>query len=312
MSDLRALDLVVHGTRADSAPLRAAVAAARDIGHRVRVHVTWECGDARRLARRVATRGTGAVVAVGGDGTLNEVLNGVLAARPADGVLAPIGIVALGTANDFARQAGIPTDPTAALRLIANGTPTRVDVGRVNGRAFLNVSTLGTAAEVTSDAGAGTKHTLGVLAYALSGVRHLVASEPATVARISGPGFEREVAFLLLAVGNARATGGGTIVTPLAELDDGLLDVCVVESVARTSYAKLLLELRRGDHLERDGVHYVQTPWLRVESDRPLAANIDGEATRARVLAYRAERFAVALFTAHAPGHGAARARGDA
>ena len=103
------------------------------------------------------------------------------------------------------------------------------------------------------------------------------------------------MSFFLLAVGNGRATGGGTIVTPLAELDDGLLDVCIVEPVARASFAKLLFELRHGDHLERDGVHYVQTPWLRVEGSRVLAANVDGEPTRARALEYVAEPSAIAL-----------------
>jgi diacylglycerol kinase family enzyme len=81
----------------------------------------------------------------------------------------------------------------------------------------------------------------------------------------------------LFAVGNARATGAGTTIAPLAEFDDGLLDLCVVEPVARTAFAGLLLELRRGEHLDRDGVHYVQTPWVKVESETPVAVNVDGE-----------------------------------
>ncbi len=295
MSDLRSLDVVVHGTRADSAKLRTAVGLVRDLGHRVRVHVTWERGDARRLARRAAGRGDNVVVAAGGDGTLNEVVNGVLAAGGRNHGPAAIGIVPLGTANDFARQVGIPSDIEAALRLAALGQSSRVDVGRVNGRAFLNVSTLGAAARVTREANASAKQALGVLAYAISGVRQLAANEPPTVARISGPGFSREIPFFLLVIGNGRATGGGTTVTPLADLNDALLDVCVIEPVARTSLAKLLVELRLGDHLDRDGVHYVQTPWLRVESARPLPANVDGESIRARTFEYVVEASAVEL-----------------
>lgn len=297
--DRRPVDLVVHGDRAAAEGLRTAVTELRARGHEVRVHVTWERGDARRLAaraaRRASARGTGIVVAAGGDGTLNEVLNGVLAAAPAAGPSVPIGIVPLGTANDFARQANVPADPRAALALAANAAPVRVDVGRVNGRAFLNVSTLGAAAEVTSETPASAKQTLGVLAYAMTGARRFVGGDAPVAARVSGPGFSRELSFLLLAVGNARATGGGTVVTPLAALDDGLLDVCLVEPVARLSYARLLLELRRGEHLERDGVHYVQTPWLRVEAADPLAVNVDGEPLRARTLRYDVDPLAAAV-----------------
>ncbi|GJG87684.1 putative lipid kinase YegS-like protein [Gemmatimonadetes bacterium T265] len=302
MPDSLPLDIIVHGARAGSPDLRAAVTELRARGRLVRVHVTWERGDARRLARRAARSGGATVVAAGGDGTLNEVLNGVLAVPPEAETPVSIGLVPLGTANDFARQADVPLDPRAALHMIATGTPVRVDVGRVNGRAFLNVSTLGGTAEVTSGTDATTKRRLGVLAYALSGVRHLVAHDVSTVARISGPAFTREVPFVLLAVGNARATGGGTVVTPLAALDDGLLDVCVIEPVARLSAAKLLLELRRGEHLERDGVHYVQTPWLRVEAPHALAANVDGEPIRARVLHYAVDRGAALLHVGRLPG----------
>lgn len=302
MPGLRAFDLVVHGARAGSDALRDAVADLRRAGHRVRVHVTWERGDARRLARhaadRVVRRGAGAVVAVGGDGTLNEVLNGVLLASPTVGAPAPIGVIPVGTANDFARQAGIPSDPGAALALAAAADPVPVDVGRVNGRAFLNVSTLGAPAEVTSETSASSKQALGVFAYALSGVRRFVTGDEPVTARVSGPGFARELPFLFVAVGNARATGAGTVVTPLAEVDDGLLDVCVVEPVARLSYAGLLLELRRGEHLDREGVHYVQTPWLRVEAAEPLAANVDGEPIRARTLRYDVEPLAARVFVA--------------
>lgn len=305
MSASLPFDIVVHGARAAAPELRAAVDEMRVLGHTIRVHVTWERGDARRLARRAAARGSRGIIAAGGDGTVNEVLNGVLAASSGDGSPVPIGIIPLGTANDFARQVAIPTDPRAALALIASEPPVRVDIGRVNGRAFLNVSTLGTSAEVTRDTTPAAKQALGVLAYAISGMRHLITDDLTVRARISGPGFAREIPFFLLAVGNARATGGGTVVTPLADLDDGLLDVCVVEPVARLSYAKLLLELRHGEHLERGGVHYVQTPWLHVEAPCPLAANVDGEPVSSRHLRYAVDPAAVLLHVGALPGRDA-------
>jgi lipid kinase YegS len=291
----RTFDLVIHGARADSAPLREAVEWLRTIGHRVRAHVTWESGDARRFAADAAHRGTDAVLAVGGDGTVNEVVNGLL------GTDVALGIIPVGTANDFARQTGIPADARGALEVVLEHEAVRIDVGTLNGRAFLNVSSAGIGAETTAETSAAAKGLLGPLAYALTGVRKMAGDQEARRARFTGPGFDREVEFLHFAVGNARATGGGTIITPLARVDDGLLDLCVVEPTARSAYAGLLLEVRRGEHLERDGVHYVQTPWVTVESEAPIVANLDGEPTSLTSLEYRVIPAALRVHVAWLP-----------
>ncbi len=292
----RTLDLVIHGSRADNPELRAAADWARALGHRVRAQVTWEPGDARRFAAEAARRGTDAVIAVGGDGTLNEALNGVL------GSDAPLAVLPLGTANDFARQIGMPDDPREGLALLLEQEPRPIDVGLLNGRAFLNVSSGGIGAETTAETSAAVKGLLGPLAYALTGVRKLAGDYEGRRARFSGPDFSREVEYLVFAVGNARATGSGVAIAPLAEFDDGLLDLCIVEPVARSAIAGLLLELRRGDHLERDGVHYVQTPWVRVESEGPVAVNVDGEALSLTTLEYRVAHRAVRVLAPRAPG----------
>jgi lipid kinase YegS len=292
----RTIDLIIHGSRADNADLRAAADWARTMGHRVRAQVTWESGDARRFAEVAVARGTDAVIAVGGDGTLNEVLNGVV------GTGAPLGVLALGTANDFARQIGVPDDPREALALLLEQEPRAIDVGLLNGRAFLNVSSAGIGAETTAETGAGAKGMLGPLAYALTGVRKFASEYEGRSARFSGPDFSREIEYLMFAVGNARATGAGVVVAPLAEVDDGLLDLCVVEPVARTRFAGLLLELRRGEHLDRDGVHYVQTPWVRVEAEAPMTVNVDGEAMSCATLEYRTAEKAVRVLAPRLPG----------
>jgi lipid kinase YegS len=296
------LDFVIHGSRADNDELREAAEWARARGHRVRAQVTWEPGDARRFAAAAVARGTDAVIAVGGDGTLNEALNGVVGSE------VPLGVLPLGTANDFARQIGVPDDPRSALALLLDilldHGPRRIDVGVLNGRAFLNVSSAGIGAETTADTPAGVKGVLGPLAYALTGAWKFAADYEGRSARFSGPGFSREVDYLLFAVGNARATGAGVAIAPLAEFDDGLLDLCVVEPVARARFAGLLLELRRGEHLDRDGVHYVQTPWVRVESEAPVAVNVDGEALSFRTLEYAVSERAVRVLAPRAPGDG--------
>jgi diacylglycerol kinase family enzyme len=111
------LRLAVNGKVAKNEALRAAVARQRGLGHRVEVHVTWEGGDARRFASQPEEADV--VVAVGGDGTVNEVLYGLMTlrteARPA------LAVIPLGTANDFARGCGIPLDPSQALALCVAG-----------------------------------------------------------------------------------------------------------------------------------------------------------------------------------------------
>jgi diacylglycerol kinase (ATP) len=118
-------------------------------------------------------------------------------------------------------------------------------------------------------------------------VRKLVDLQPIT-ARFSGPGVELETTFLVLAVGNGRSTGGGTLLTPRASFTDGLLDVCIVEPRPRREFARLALRFRKGLHVGRPGVHYLQLPALRVVASRPITVNLDGEPTEATTLDYHA------------------------
>ena len=127
----RELVLVVHGTRAADPLLRRAITRVRARGHEVDVRVTWEAGDATRFAREAVARKPAAVVAVGGDGTVNEVVNGLA------GTNVPLGIVPLGTANDFAQQARIPLNPEAALGVVLRGEAARIDLASLNGRRFV-------------------------------------------------------------------------------------------------------------------------------------------------------------------------------
>jgi lipid kinase YegS len=277
----RTIALVIHGSRADDPGLREAVQAVRALGVRVLPRVTFETGDAATFARQAAESGVWAVVAVGGDGTVNEVLNGLA------GHDVPLGIVPLGTANDFARQVGIPEDAQHALDLILRGEPVRLDSAELNGRRFLNVSAGGIGAEATAETGAAAKAALGPFAYALTGLKKLIELETRPM-RFRMPDGERAHDVLLFAVGNARASGGGMPVTPLASPNDGLLDVCVVERMGRADVARLALKVRRGEHLGEEGVSYYRVPWVDVLAEEPVEVNVDGEPLRAETLHYRA------------------------
>lgn len=292
--DARHLVLVVHGSRAESEPLRKAVTRLRSRGHQVDVHVTFEKGDATRFARDAVSLAPRAIVAVGGDGTVNEVLNGIA------GTDVPLGIIPLGTANDFAKQARIPDNPEAALSVIMRREPVRIDTASLNGRRFLNVSTGGIGALATAFVKPATKSRFGPLAYVVSGVRNL-ARLRSYRGRFRAPGFEYQGGFLVFAVGNARLTGGGTAITPDASVTDGLLDVCVVEAMPRMEFARLGLALRRGAHMDVKGVHYFKSPSLVVESERAIPVNVDGEYSTSQHLEYRAHRLVLRAFLPRVP-----------
>lgn len=291
------LVFIIHGARAELPALRNLVRWVRDKGHRVQPRITWEAGDASTFAAEGAAAGADAVVALGGDGTVNEVVNGL------DGTTTPLGVIPIGTANDFARQVGIPMDVDHAMDVILRHKARAIDTGELNGRRFLNVSTGGVGAEATAETPADAKESLGILAYAITGVRKLRDLEPRT-ARFTGPGFDRTLDFLLFAVGNGRMTGGGTVITPLASVTDGLLDLCVVESMPVTEFTRLALRLKKGEHLDDERVHYAQLPAITIRAREPLTVNLDGESSSATRLSYRARALDLLVHLPHLPGDG--------
>jgi lipid kinase YegS len=262
--------------------LRAAVSALRRDGHRVGVRVTFEPGDARRFARRAALCGSDVVVAAGGDGTINEVVNGLMAA-PATVAL---GVLPLGTANDFARMLGLPDTMEACLRVAVAGVAVPMDVAAVNRRCFINVSTGGFGAEPVQLLNRDAKSRLGRMAYVLSGAQRLVNLEAGhAVFRADGAEIHRG-AFFSFAVGNARWTGGGTPITPQADPGDGRLDVVIVTGESRLDFLTLLPELRAGTHLADPDVRYIRARTLDVQSLQPVPVNADGEAVAGRRFRY--------------------------
>ena len=295
MQKRKHLLFVIHGARAELPGVRHLVDWVREKGHTVDARITWERGDAARFAAEGARDGVDVVVALGGDGTVNEVVNGL------SGHDVALGIIPLGTANDFAKQAGIPEDPDHAMDVILRRKPVRIDTAELNGHRFLNVSTAGIGAEATAETPADAKESLGALAYAITGVRKLADLTPIK-ARVEAPDTDVELEFLVLAVGNGRVTGGGTRLTPRASVTDGLLDVCVVEPRARTDFARLALKFRSGEHVEAEGVRYLQVPWLRVTASRAITVNVDGESRETKTLEYRARAGDLLVHVMRIPG----------
>lgn len=212
------------------------------------------------------------VIICGGDGTLNSAALGL-----AD-MDVPLGVVPLGTANDFARTLSIPSDPVAAARLIVTGTPRPVDLGEVNGHPFLNVASIGFSAELARALTANAKRRWGVLGYAITALRLLARARPFT-ARIEHDGVVETVRTLQVSVGNGRYYGGGMTISDTATADDGALDFSSLEVSHWWHLLRLLPSLRRGTHHRWEAVRAFRTTQVGVSSRRPRAVNTDGELT---------------------------------
>lgn len=269
--------------RAELDAYRRGVDGLRAAGHRVRPYLTFESGDAVRFARAAARWRSDLVIAAGGDGTVNEVVNGIapFERRPR------LGIIPAGTANDFAAGLELPTELDDALNVAVNGRPERVDIARVNDRYFVNVSTGGFGAEASGHAAPEVKRRLGAWAYVITGVRTFVDLRPGRARFETDRGVLYEGSFLLFAVGNARRTGGGSRLTPRAEFGDGKLDLMLVPAMPMMDFLALLPDLRAGTHIDSPDVRYQQSPYVRVEAASKLSVNADGEPLRGRRFDYR-------------------------
>jgi lipid kinase YegS len=270
----RTIFVLVHTSDAGNAGLRAAIQQTRTAGHTVAVRVTWELEDIQRYIAEARAAAADAIVAAGGDGTIHHVVNVMLraAAEPC-----AIGIIPMGTGNDFASCCGFDSrDPASALALTASGTPVPVDVISIGDRVVLNMATGGPGTQITQPTPSGLKQLLGKAAYALTGVSYLASLEADQVT-LRGPDFTWEGACYALAIGNGRQAGGGMQLCPRAILDDGLLDVMVVPEMPRAKFLTVLAAIRRGTQLDRDDIIYRQLPWVELTALQPMQLNMDGE-----------------------------------
>jgi len=235
-------------------------------------------GDAETLAREAVRDGVATVVAAGGDGTLNEVLNGL-----ADDLSAArLGVLPLGTGNDFARTVGVPEETEAALQVLHRGRSRRIDVARCawgdgERRLFLNMSVGGFATAVDELMDGDGKRRWGGLAYALSAVEAL-SELTAHATRLTLDGEERlELDLYLLVVANARFVASGIPAAPDARTDDGVLDVLAFPEMPPARLAALVPRTLLGRHPEDDEVTVRRARRLEVASEPPMRFNLDGE-----------------------------------
>jgi YegS/Rv2252/BmrU family lipid kinase len=248
--------------------------------------VAWTRGprDAERLAREGVRAGADRLVVAGGDGTLSEVVNGLLSAGL--GSYAEIGLLPLGSGGDLAKSLGVPGDLEDALACIAAGKQRRLDAGRARyaqgGREvtsyFVNVASAGVSASITRLVNRGRKLLGGRISFALGTVRGLLRyRSPEVLARLDGELLYQGPA-VLVAAANGRYFGGGMPVAPEARPDDGLLDVVVVGAFSRARLLRRLPALYRGTHLGIEGVLHRRGRRLELEAaPGALGLELDGE-----------------------------------
>jgi lipid kinase YegS len=278
--------LILNGKSADDEDLRAAVQAMRSRGICIGVRVTWEQGDAARYVAEAIADGVATIVAAGGDGTLSEVAAALADAGPPAEALPALGLVPMGTANDFAAAGGLPDEPLPALELIAAQPALPLDLLRLESgggvRWVANLASGGFGTQVTVETPEGMKKLLGGLAYLLTGLARLGRIE-SSHASLRGPGFEWEGDLIALGVGNGRQAGGGQALCPDALVDDGLLDVTVIPELTGEITATLGAVVSEGKVAALDRVATrARMPWVEIESSRPLALNLDGEPVESR------------------------------
>lgn len=278
--------LILNGKSAGDDDLRAAVQTLRETGIVLDVRVTWEDGDAERYVAEAIADGVDTVIAAGGDGTLSEVAT-TLAHRDATADALPsLGLVPLGTANDFATAAGIPDGPLAALQLVREVAAAPLDLLRIDAddgtHWCANLASGGFGTEVTVETDEGLKKMLGGLAYLITGIARLGRIDPLQ-ARLRGPDFAWEGDLIALGIGNGRQAGGGQALCPDALVDDGQLDLTIVPDLSGDVAATVGTLIKEGKHAALDRVATrIRLPWVELASDEPLTLNLDGEPVASR------------------------------
>lgn len=235
---------------------------------------TQYAGHGLQLARQAVLDGYPIIVAVGGDGTINEVVNGLMQA-PEESPPSTLGIIPLGTANDLADVLNLPHDMTAVCQRIAAGSTRLIDLGMVNGHYFANNSAVGLEPMVTLEHEV-MRRVKGNLRYILAALKSIIKAKPWTM-RIDWDSGSYEGPVTLVSVGNSPRTGGSFYMTPEALLDDGLLDFIYAVGISRWQMVKLLPQTFSGRHVHHPGVIYLRTISLSITASPSTPIQADGE-----------------------------------
>jgi diacylglycerol kinase (ATP) len=238
----------------------------------IEIRRTEKEGDATAFATEACIALYDAVIAMGGDGTINEAINGLAeqAHRPA------LGIIPLGTVNDFARALNIPLDPYEAISILDDQNLQPVDIGKINEEYFANVIAVGAIAEASYSVSPELKTRLGSLAYFMEGAKSFLSGEAIDICVEHENGSWEGHTFLVIAA-LTNSVGGFEALAPEASVHDGMFHAFIIKKMSVPKIASLIPSLMKGELEESEEVEYIRTSFLKVTSDKPHVVNIDGE-----------------------------------
>lgn len=271
MSNFPGSLLILNGKSAGDDMLREAINLLRSEGMNIQVRVTWEKGDAERYVAEAIELGVETVIAGGGDGTINEVASALV---HSDSDNTPVlGILPLGTANDFATSADIPETLDKALQLAIVGKAVPIDIAEVNGKTcFINMATGGFGTRITTETPEKLKAALGGVSYIIHGLMRMDTLKPDRC-EIKGEDFHWQGDALVIGIGNGRQAGGGQQLCPGALINDGLLQLRIFTG------DEILPALFTTLTQPEDNPHVIdgKSAWFEVSAPHDITFNLDGE-----------------------------------
>ncbi len=253
----------------DAASLDDALSVARAAGWDVTLAPTTHAGHAMELARAAAAQGVDAVIAHGGDGTVNEVANGLAGTRTA------LAVLPAGTANIWAKETAMERQPRAAMRQIVGGARRRIDLGRAGERYFLLMAGIGLDAVVIPRVGRDMKRRLGAASFPLMGARTALGTKPWSVdMRIDGDAANPSLYWMV--IGNTRSYGGLTKIARRAIADDGALDAVVMRRGGAHRLVRDGVMLLLGRHERSPNIGYTRARTIEIATPG-VPVQVDGE-----------------------------------
>ena len=225
-------------------------------------------GHAREIASKIKDE-FDVLIAAGGDGTVHEIVNGMMFGR------ATLAAVPIGSGNDFIKMLDLTKDPAEAINVIKNNVRKKIDVGQVNEQYFPNGVGIGFDAWVVIES-SKVRRLRGFLIYLYSVLKTVFAYHNQNILlTVNGKTEAREI--FLIAVGNGRAMGGGFFLTPNAEIDDGLFDICIIRALKKREVFLNLPKAIKGAHISIEQVQMLRADKLKVVSEEGIAVHADGE-----------------------------------
>ena len=248
-------------------------------------------GEGTKIAKKAVAEGYKTVLAVGGDGTANEVVNGLLGSDVA------FGIIPCGEGNDFCKLLGFPPGGVKeALTAVIKKHTLHIDLGMVNGRAFLNMVGIGLDGEIAALKDEASKYMKGILVYAFHLLPMVMGYKPQPL-DVEMSGLFTKGPIALIGIGNGCYEGGIFKLTPDAELDDGLLDVCIARYPGKLMTLWAAFKAIKGNHKDLPFVTMFKTEKITITAEKPLPAHIDGEVIREKKLEIKVLPKQLKIFT---------------